>query len=101
MPTTNSVNSITNHYGLSSSQNPLANPAAGGGSKPFNNYQPPSGYSPWQLLNQPTQNGTLYPYTAYVQPALNQQNFNSHVSEQINGVQTIATLRRRHAGHGG
>ena len=85
----NSVNSITNPYGLPNSASPLANPSAGGGSKPFSNYQSPNGFTPWQLLNQPTQGGTLNPYTAYVQPVLNQQNFNSHVSEQINGVQTM------------
>jgi hypothetical protein len=85
----NSVNSITNQYGLPNTSNGFSNPVAGGGAKPFNNYQPPSGYSPWQLLNQPTQNGTLNPYTNFVQPALSQQNFNAHVSEQINGVQTM------------
>ena len=40
-------------------------------------------------MNQQTNNGTISPYTAYVQPAISQQNFNSHVSEQINGVQTM------------
>ena len=57
--------------------------------KPFSDYQPPSGYSPWLLMNQQTNNGTISPYTAYVQPALNQQNINAHVSEQINGVRTM------------
>jgi hypothetical protein len=85
----NSVNSITSQYGLSNPSNGFNNPGAGGGVKPFSNYQPPSGYSPWQLLNQPTQNGTLNPYTNFVQPALSQQNFNAHVSEQINGVRTM------------
>jgi len=83
-----SVNNITNPYGLPSSSNPMANPSAGGVSKPFSNYQAPSGFSPWQLLNQPTQGGTINPYTAYVQPVMTQQNVNSHLSEQINGVQT-------------
>ncbi len=40
-------------------------------------------------MQAPTNNGTLNPYTNYVQPMMNQQNFNSHVSEQINGVQTM------------
>jgi hypothetical protein len=57
-------------------------------SKPFNNYQAPSGYSPWNNLTLPTNNGTTNPYTAYVRPAMEQQTFNSHISEQINGVQT-------------
>ena len=84
----NSVNSITNPYGLGSSANSSANPSAANLTKPFSNYQAPSGFSPWQLLNQPTQGGTLNPYTTYVQPVFNQQNVNSHMSEQINGVQT-------------
>ena len=84
-----SVSQITNRYGLSTPSSPMASPAAGGVAKPFDNYQPPSGYSPWLLLNQPTNNGTLSPYSAYVQPAMNQQNFNAHMSEQINGVPTM------------
>jgi hypothetical protein len=84
----NSVSQIASRYGLSSPTTPMGNSAAGG-NKPFNNYQAPSGYSPWSLLNQQTNNGTISPYTAYVQPAINQQNFNSHISEQINGVQTM------------
>ncbi len=82
-----SANALTAQYGLP----PIATPSVGGASssKPFNGYQPPSGYSPWMALNASTNNGTLNPYTAYVQPAVSQQNFNSHVSEQINGVQTM------------
>jgi len=84
----NSVNSLTNPYGVPGTSFPLANPAAGG-SKPFSDYQPPNGFTPWQLLNQPTQGGTINPYTSYIQPVYNQQNINTHVSEQINGVQTM------------
>jgi len=91
----NSVNSVTNPYGLSNTSMPTANPSVGG-SKPFSNYQAPTGFTPWQLLNQPTQGGTINPYTAYVQPTLNQQNVNSHLSEQINGVQTM----QRNFGYG-
>ena len=36
-----------------------------------------------------TGNGMVNPYTAYIQPVQNQQNVNSHLSEQINGVQTM------------
>ena len=77
----NSVNSLTI---LRASQfiQPDGQYVGGGGSKPFSNYQAPSGFSPWQLLTQPTQGGTLNPYTAYVQPVLNQQNFNSHVASR-------------------
>jgi len=82
-----SMNSVTNPYGLPSTSNPMVNPSAGT-AKPFNNYQAPNGFSPWQLLSQPTQNGTVNPYTSYVQPVLSQQSVNSHLSEQINGVQT-------------
>ena len=82
----NSVNSITSRYGLGASD-PMMNPSAGAG-KPFSNYTTPNGYSPWQNLYLPSANGTISPYTSYVQPALNQQNFNAHMSEQINGVRT-------------
>ena len=85
----NSVSNITNPYGLNNS-NPMLNPSASGVSKPFNQYQPPSGYSPWQqLYTSPTNNGTVSPYINNVRPSLDQQNFNAHVSEQINGVQTL------------
>jgi hypothetical protein len=56
--------------------------------KAFSGYQPPSGNSPWNNLYLPTNNGTTNPYTSYVRPAMDQQTFNSHISEQINGVQT-------------
>jgi hypothetical protein len=62
---------------------------AGGAAKPYSDYRPPSGYSPWNNLNLPTNNGTVNPYTNYVRPAMDQQTFNAHVSEQINGVQTM------------
>jgi hypothetical protein len=85
----NSMSNLTNQYGLGNLQNPMLNPSVGGTSnKPFNDYQRPTGYSPWQNLYLPSNNGTVDPYTAYVRPAMDQQNFNSHVSEQINGVRT-------------
>ena len=85
-----SVNNLETRFGLNSPQYPtMVGPSAGPAAKPYSNYQPPSGYSPWMNLYQPTNNGTIDPYTAYVQPALNQQNFNAHVSEQINGVQNL------------
>ncbi|MGO9109956.1 MAG: hypothetical protein ACLP9L_12050 [Thermoguttaceae bacterium] len=80
-----SVSQLSARYGLSNSQNTTLDPMGGG--KPFSGYTPQNGFTPWQYLNQPTQGGTINPYTTYVQPALNQQNFNSHLSEQINGVQ--------------
>ena len=52
-------------------------------------------------MNLPTNNGTVNPYTNYVRPAMDQQTFNAHVSEQINGVQTMQRVRRGHARHGG
>ena len=79
----------------------MINPSAEGGSKPFNGYQPPSGYSPWQqLYTSQTNNGTVSPYINNVRPQLDQQNFNAHVSEQINGVQTGGVLRGRLARRG-
>jgi hypothetical protein len=82
----NSVSSITNQYGLGgTAPNPMMNSSAGG-NKPYSDYQRPNGYSPWQNLNLPTNNGTISPYTAYVRPAMDQQAFHSHVSEQITGV---------------
>jgi hypothetical protein len=81
-----SISSITSRYGLGGLQNPMMNPSAG--NKPYSDYQRPTGYSPWQNLYLPSNNGTVDPYTAYVRPAIDQQNFNSHISEQINGVQT-------------
>ena len=85
-----SVSNITSRYGLPSAGGPTTtNGIPGGGSKPFSGYTPPSGYSPWMGLYQPTSNGAADPYTTYVQPALSQQNFNAHVSEQINGVRTL------------
>ena len=59
----------------------MVDPSAGPAAKPYDNYQPPSGYSPWMNLYQPTNNGTISPYTAYVQPALKQQNFNPRAGE--------------------
>jgi hypothetical protein len=84
-----SVSQYTSRYGLPNSPNSTMDPMAGGGSKPFNGYTPPNGYSPWQSLYTPTNNGTLNPYTQRVQPQMDQINFNAHMSEQINGVQTM------------
>lgn len=69
--------------------NPMTNPSVGGGSKPYSDYRAPSGYSPWLELNQRTNNGTINPYSQYVRPQVDQQNFNAHTREQINGVQTL------------
>ena len=71
-----------------------ANPiTAGGPPKAFNDYRPPSGGSPWNYLyTSNTNNGTVSPYMNYVQPALQQQNFNAHISEQIQGVQTMQRM---------
>ena len=85
-------------YGLQDN-GPVAGMGGNAGySKPFSGYTPPNGYSPWMGLYQPT-NGSVDPYTAYVQPALSQQNFNAHVSEQIQGVRPMMPgyARRRPA----
>ncbi len=89
--TPTSVSQYTARYGLPNSPNNTMDPmaAAGGGSKPFSGYTPPNGYTPWQSLYTPTNNGTLNPYTQRVQPQFDQLNFNAHTSEQINGVQTM------------
>ena len=42
-----------------------------------------------QLVPANQQRHDFDPYTTYVRPAMDQQNFNAHVSEQINGVQTM------------
>ena len=73
--------------GFGSMTNFFSNPPADDTSKPFSGYQVPSGYSPWMALYAPTANGTLFPYVSYVQPSVQQQNFNLHVNEQINSVQ--------------
>jgi hypothetical protein len=84
-----SVAAIANQYGLG-----YSTPAGNGASvsKPYSNYTPPSGYSPWMSLNQSTNGGTISPYTAYVRPQLDQQNFNARVSEQINGVPSMQRI---------
>ncbi|MGA2620567.1 MAG: hypothetical protein ABSF26_23340 [Thermoguttaceae bacterium] len=65
--------------------NPMLNPAA---SKPFEQWQPSSPVSPWQMLySQPTANGTIDPYTNYIRPAQSQQQTNQRLSAEINGVQ--------------
>jgi len=84
----NNGSDIARQYGLP----PVSNIGADTGGKAFSNYQAPSGYSPWNNLTLPTNNGTTNPYTAYVKPAMDQQMFNSHISEQINGVQTQQRL---------
>ena len=69
---------------------PRADLAVGDGSKPFSGQGPtPSpGVSPWMLLYARTNNGTISPYFAYVLPALQQQQFNQRVREQINTMQS-------------
>jgi hypothetical protein len=72
-----------------------ANPMAS--QKPFNDYQRPSGYSPWmQLYNTPTNNGTVSTYTSAVQPTFQQQQVNQQMAEQIQGVRN--TIAAPHAG---
>jgi hypothetical protein len=80
---TNALQQNAYRFGLGSGS---PNPAT---DKPFANYQPPSGYSPWSNLMNSTANGMVNPYNAYVQPLQNQQNVNQRMSEQINGVQTM------------
>jgi hypothetical protein len=83
----NNGSQLASRYGLPPVSNITAGPTAGGG-KAFDGYQAPSGNSPWNGLFAPTANGTTNPYTQYVRPAMEQQTFNAHISEQINGVQT-------------
>jgi len=80
---------IQNPYGLPNPSNPMSNPAASSGSKPYSDYRAPTGYSPWMELNQRTNNGTINPYSQYVRPQMDQLNYNARTSEQINGVQTL------------
>jgi hypothetical protein len=77
------------------SPNPMLNTSVGGGEKPFSGYQRPNGYSPWmRLYDTPTNGGTVSPYTATVQPAIQQQQYNQQVAEQIQGVRnTIVSPR--------
>jgi hypothetical protein len=81
----NSMDAYTRPYGLTG-QSTVAGPNS---NKPFSDYRAPSGSSPWNNLYLPSNNGTVNPYTNYVRPAMDQQNFNAHVSEQINGVPTL------------
>jgi hypothetical protein len=77
--------------------NPMLNTSVGGGDKPFSGYQRPSGYSPWmRLYDTPTNGGTVSPYSATVQPAMQQQQYNQQVAEQIQGVRN--TMINPHAG---
>jgi hypothetical protein len=76
--------SVSN-YGVS--PNPMLNANPGGADKPFSGYQRPNGYSPWMgLYNTPTNNGTVSQYTSSVQPAVQQQQYNQQLTEQIQGV---------------
>lgn len=61
---------------------------AGGGNKPFSGQTVTSspGFSPWMLLNTRTANGTISPYFAFVQPALQQQEFNQRISLQLQSM---------------
>ena len=74
-------------------QNPfLTQPAAGTGdaAKPFADYQRPNGYSPWMsLYNTPTSNGTVDPYTSAVLPAMQQQQYNQQIGNQVRGMQQM------------
>ncbi len=84
------LGTLESRYGVAQTQSPYgAGSPSAGGNKPFNGYAPPSGYSAWNNLYLPTNNGTQNPYTNYVRPAMDQQQFNMHISEQINGVQTM------------
>jgi hypothetical protein len=72
--------------------NPMNNLSTGGGPKPFQDYQRPSGYSPWMsLYTTPSNNGTVSPYSSSVQPQLQQQQTNAQMAEQIRGVQSNQT----------
>ncbi len=80
----NGIMSIANQTGLGAQANPMLSP---GGQKPFNDYQRPSGYSPWMsLYTTPTNNGTMSTYTTSIQPQQQQQQYNHQVAEQIMGV---------------
>jgi hypothetical protein len=68
------------------------NTPTGGITKQFSNYQPPSGYSPWNNLYLSTANGTINTYTAYVKPMVQQQNINMQTNDQINNVQLMQSL---------
>ena len=90
-----------NQAGLGGMTNPYSNPSAGAAAKPYNDYQRPNGYSPWQLLNQPTQGGTLNPYTTYVQPARATELQLAHERADQRRAD-VATLQQfRHARRGG
>ena len=68
--------------------NPMLNPAASS-QKPFERWQAPSPISPYQYLyGQPTDNGTINPYMAYVRPIQQQQQTNQRLGAEINGVQS-------------
>lgn len=89
--TMNNINYIGSVTGLGVPTNPLLNNSVSM-QKPFAGYQPPSGYSPWMgLFNSTLNNSSMSNYTAYVQPAMQQQSYNRQVAEQINGVRNYLT----------
>ncbi len=75
----------TNGSGYGVPSNPMLNMQPTD-QRPFNDYQRPSGYSPYMsLYNTPTNNGTVSTYTSTVQPMIQQQQYNRQVAEQIQG----------------
>ncbi len=68
---------------------PGAGLAPSGGPKPFSGLTVTSspGFSPWMYLYRKTGNGAIDPYFAYVQPALQQQQFNQQINGQLNNLQ--------------
>jgi hypothetical protein len=86
-PTASDYSRVNGYGGANVSPNPMLNTSVGGGDKPFAGYQRPSGYSPWMgLYNTPTNGGTVSPYSSTVQPAMQQQQYNQQVAEQIKDV---------------
>ena len=87
----NGTNSGYQSYMNSLAPNPMNKNVSGGRSspKPFQDYQRPTGYSPWMnLYTTPTNGGTVSPYTNSVQPQIQQQQNNAQMAEQIRGVQS-------------
>jgi hypothetical protein len=90
------IMNIANQTG-GASANPMLNQSAGG-QKPFNDYQRPSGYSPWMnLYTTPTNNGTMSTYTTSIQPTMQQQQYNRQIAEQIQGVRNALVAPPSHA----
>ena len=72
----NNANSANSPNGATAANNTTSPTYPGVGApppaiaKPFDYYNPPSGVSPYMLLNSNTANGTVSAYNAYVRPAL-------------------------------